>query len=618
MTANSHSLSNSEFFQKACKEVHPHFNRNQDLSGFDFDSLILPLLFQNPLLSKKGENSWVVPESFLNSPFNPSSNFVVVDIETTGGRPPQHRITELAALKMKDGKIVGEFSKLVNPDRSIPRNVVQLTGITEAMVADQPTLDKVLPDFLEFVENCVFVAHNADFDYRFIKYFALEYLGEKYDPEVLCTFKLAKKILPNFSKHNLGELSLIFGYEDLNTIRHRALDDARVTAFILNQLISFSHYAGLRTERDLLLFQEPLIENPPKFAKGISLSESKIEEIPKSKGIFLLQDSGDKTIYLNKSSDIQESVRGIFYPKKIGAKRFVKKLSSVTQIKTIPIMSELGMKLEVFRLSSKYKIPNPLPMVPGGGFLKINIQHENLPLVQASSSLSYRGDFFYGPFRKKSHLDSLLSSIYSVFPLNLFSFDGEKDQGKKSNFLRKMELIERLRIVLEGPLGLLPLEENIAFLLPLWGKKISESKLRKRFERLSLLLNDFSIHGPSVEKRDVIIVEPVQDRFSFVCYFVSQGLLSDNIKFKRNDIPFAELEKKISQTFNSEFEREKNVSKKELFESLIVADWLRRETIEGFVMPIFPNFKKEEIIGKLFSSLKDPFSLGKTIIISST
>ena len=105
MTLNSHSLSNSEFFKIACKEVHSHFNRNQNLTGFDFESLILPLLFQNPFLSKKKEGNWIVPETFLNSPFNPNSSFVVVDIETTGGRPPQHRITELAALKVENGKI---------------------------------------------------------------------------------------------------------------------------------------------------------------------------------------------------------------------------------------------------------------------------------------------------------------------------------------------------------------------------------------------------------------------------------------------------------------------------------------------------------------------------------
>lgn len=617
MTLNSHSLSNSEFFKIACKEVHSHFNRNQNLTGFDFESLILPLLFQNPFLSKKKEGNWIVPETFLNSPFNPNSSFVVVDIETTGGRPPQHRITELAALKVENGKITEEFSQLVNPDRPIPRNVVQLTGITDAMVSKQPTLEKVLPKFLEFVGDSVFVAHNADFDYRFIQYFSLEYLGETYEPEVLCTFKLAKKILPNFSKHNLGELSVIFGYETLNAIRHRALDDARATVYILINLISFCHYAGLRTKRDLLFFQEPLVLDPPEFAKGISLFASKIDEVPKVKGIFLLQDSADKTIYLNKSSDIKETVRGIFYPRKSGAKRFVKKLSSVTQIKTIPILSELGMKLEVFRLSNKFKVSNPLPMISGGGFLKINIQDEKFPLLQASSRFSYHGDFFYGPFRKKNHLDSLLSSIYSVFPLHLFSSNRETKEEKNQIIGIKEELIERLRLILEKSEDSFSFDENVDFLLSLWGNKLSESKLRKRLERLFLLLNNLSVNGASVEKKNIIIVEPGQDRFTFVCYLVSRGLLSDEIKFKRDDIPFADLEKRIFDTYDSISEIQREVSKKDLFESLIIADWLRRETLQGFVMPVFSNFKREELMNVFFSSLKDPFSLGKRVLISS-
>ena len=617
MNVNFHSLSDSEFFRVACKEVHSHFNRNQNLTGFDFESLILPLLFHNPLVKKKNEGNWIVPETFLNSPFNPSSSFVVVDIETTGGRPPQHRITELAAVKVKNGKIIEEFSKLINPDRSIPRNVVQLTGITEAMVSKKPTLEKVLPEFLEFVGDSIFVAHNADFDYKFIQYFTLQYLGKNYNPEVLCTFKLAKKILPNFSKHNLGELSMIFGYETLNAIKHRALDDARATAYILINLISFCHYAGLRTKGDLLGFQEPLVVDPPKLAKGISLSASKIKEVPTMKGIFLLQESSDKTIYLNKSSDINKTVQNIFYPKKSGAKRFVKKLSSVTEIKTIPVLSELAMKLEVFRLSNKFKVPNPLPMVSGGGFLKLNVENQKPPLAQVATHFSYRGDFFYGPFRKKNHLDSILSSIYSVFPLYLCSSDTVDENGdRKKNQIRK-ELIKRLRFVLEESLDPFSLDEHVTFLISLWGKKLSESKLKKRFQRLLLLLNNLSINGPSVERKDIIIVEPDQDRLSFVCYLVFQGLLVDEIKFSKDNIPFQKLEEKICNVYLSQVYTEKKVSKKDLFESSIIADWLRRETIEGFVMPVSSNFQREEFMEIFFSSLLNPFSLGKKITTSS-
>ncbi|MBE17238.1 MAG: hypothetical protein CMH79_00610 [Nitrospinae bacterium] len=613
MTVNSHSLSDSEFFKVACKEVHSHFNRNHNLAGFDFESLILPLLFENPILKKKNEGNWIVPETFLHSRFNPPSSFVVVDIETTGGRPPQHRITELAALKVKNGKIVEEFSQLVNPDRLIPRNVVQLTGITDEMVSKQPTLEKVLPKFLEFVGDSVFVAHNADFDYRFIQYFSLEYLGENYNPEVLCTFKLAKRILPNFSKHNLGELSMIFGYETSNVVRHRALDDAKATAYILINLISFCHYAGLRTKRDLLVFQEPLVINPPKFAKGILLSASKIEETPKLKGIFLLKDAADKTVYLNKSANIKETVHDIFYPRKNGAKRFVKKLSSVTKIKTIPILSELTMKLEVFRLSSKLKVSNPLPIVSGGGFLKINMQKEKFPLVQASTHFSYRGDYFYGPFRKKNHLDSLLSSVYSVFPLSIFSADAGIIEEKDKIVHIREELVHRLRIVLEKSLNSVSHEENLTFLLSLWGDKISESKLRKRYQRLLLLLNNLSVNGPSVERKNILIVEPGDNRTSFICYLIHEGLLVDEIKFKRDAIPFNELEKRICDIYDSQGRINKNVSKKTLFESSIIADWLRRETMEGFVMPVLSDFVKEEFMPMFFTSLQDPFSLGKKI-----
>ncbi|MBJ7288902.1 exonuclease domain-containing protein, partial [Williamsia sp.] len=124
------------------------------------------------------------------------TTFVVVDLETTGGSAATDRITEIGAVKVRGGEILGELATLVDPGRAIPQHIVALTGITEAMVYRAPRIDEVLPAFLEFAHGCVLVAHNAGFDMSFLRAAAAE-LGHPWTfRRVLCTVKLARRVLP--------------------------------------------------------------------------------------------------------------------------------------------------------------------------------------------------------------------------------------------------------------------------------------------------------------------------------------------------------------------------------------------------------------------------------------
>lgn len=105
--------------------------------------------------------------------------YIVLDIETTGLSKYMHNITEIAAVKIKDDKIVDEFHTLINPKEPIPRFITRLTGITNEMVKNSPTIKEALPDFLEFLGSTTIIAHNATFDYGFIEYNAKKHLGKK-------------------------------------------------------------------------------------------------------------------------------------------------------------------------------------------------------------------------------------------------------------------------------------------------------------------------------------------------------------------------------------------------------------------------------------------------------
>ncbi len=162
-----------------------------------------------------------------------SDSFVVFDIETTGFKPKFNKIIEIGAVKIVNGEIVEEFSEFINPERPIPYNIVQLTGIKDDMVINADTIDVVLPKFLEFSRDSVLVAHNAKFDTSFIQYYAKE-LGLPYNYTVLDTLSLSQIVYHNLGKYSLDRLCKYLGINLQD--HHRAIHDAKATAQIFQKL----------------------------------------------------------------------------------------------------------------------------------------------------------------------------------------------------------------------------------------------------------------------------------------------------------------------------------------------------------------------------------------------
>jgi DNA polymerase III epsilon subunit family exonuclease len=162
--------------------------------------------------------------------------WVVVDVETTGGSPEQgHRVTEVAAVRVSGGVVCESFSTLVNPERRIPSMITSITGITDAMVRDAPLFADVAPRLDGFLRGRVFVAHNASFDWRFLCSEMERSTGRTLHGRQLCTVKLARRLLPQLPSRSLDGLAIYFGL-DIES-RHRALDDAVATADVLLRLV---------------------------------------------------------------------------------------------------------------------------------------------------------------------------------------------------------------------------------------------------------------------------------------------------------------------------------------------------------------------------------------------
>jgi DNA polymerase-3 subunit epsilon len=191
-----------------------------------------------------------------------SLSYVVVDTETTGGRAYYgDRITEIAAVVVRDGKIVEMFETLVNPERPIPYFVSQLTNITWAMVKDAPTFDRIAPDVMRVLEGNVFVAHNAMFDWRFVAAELSRTANQRLRGRRLCTVGMARKVLPQLPRRSLDHVARYYGVEI--TGRHRAGGDALATAKCLIKMMADLADRGCDTWEDL----DALLRKPPKRRK---------------------------------------------------------------------------------------------------------------------------------------------------------------------------------------------------------------------------------------------------------------------------------------------------------------------------------------------------------------
>lgn len=208
-------------------------------------SAVFQLLGGDPRFQVDAEGVWRMDEARppLGRPLSELS-FAVVDVETTGGgRNRGHRITELAMVEVRGGRIVDEYRTLVNPGRRIPAGVTALTGITDEMVAAAPYFEHVAEEIRDRLAGKVFVAHNVAFDWGFVRSELVRALGEAPRPPRLCTVRMVRRLAPTLRHRNLDVVARHFGVEI--HARHPAHGDALATARVLLRLLDEAAGRGL-------------------------------------------------------------------------------------------------------------------------------------------------------------------------------------------------------------------------------------------------------------------------------------------------------------------------------------------------------------------------------------
>lgn len=222
--------------------------------------------------------------------------YTIIDIETTGGSYKRGKITEIAIYKFDGQSVVDEFVSLVNPEIYIPHNITLLTGITNEMVEKAPRFFEVAKRIVEITEGNVFVAHNASFDYNFIKA-EFESLGYVFERETLCTVKLSRSLLPGLPSYSLGNLCEVLGIN--NNARHRAAGDALATVELFKIL--------LEKNNGIILPDDPY----SRFSAGSLhplMSVNKLKVLPEKTGVYYLHDEDGDVLYIGKSKNIRRRV----------------------------------------------------------------------------------------------------------------------------------------------------------------------------------------------------------------------------------------------------------------------------------------------------------------------
>ena len=265
---------------------------------------------------------------------------VFVDIETTGGNASYDRITEVAILKIHNGQLVSEWSTLINPLTYIPEHIQQLTGIDNHMVRDLPAFQDIYKDIFERLSDSVFIAHNARFDYGFLKN-EFRRCEKLFRAPMLCTVKLSRNLFPHYKRHNLD--SIMQRHNISCSARHRAMGDARVLFEFMQTL-----YTALPVDQvDGVI--DTLLKRP---SLPTGLCEEDIEPLPDGPGVYLFYDRHRVPIYIGKSKNIRDRVLSHFSGDYRSAKE-MKISQNVGSIKHIKTAGELGALLEEARLIKK-------------------------------------------------------------------------------------------------------------------------------------------------------------------------------------------------------------------------------------------------------------------------
>jgi DNA polymerase III subunit epsilon len=229
-----------------------------------------------------------------------NKKFAIVDVETTGASPVFDRIIEIGIIRIENGEISDTFTTLINPQTTISPFIERITGIKSEDLVGAPTFDEVNNRIEELLDGAVFIAHNARFDYGFVKN-ELKRSGVSYNSKCLCTVRLSRKLYPHYKKHDLSSIIDRFDFECRN--RHRAYDDAKVLWDFICHIQKTGKEEKMNEAIQVLLSENTL----PQF-----LNEKSIKKLPEGPGVYVFYGENEDVLYVGKSKNVRFRVLSHF------------------------------------------------------------------------------------------------------------------------------------------------------------------------------------------------------------------------------------------------------------------------------------------------------------------
>ncbi len=330
--------------------------------------------------------------------------FVVVDLETTGGSPKDNAITEIGAVKVRGGAVLGEFQTLVDPGCAIPPYISVLTGITSMMVAAAPRIGAVLPGFLEFARGAVLVAHNAPFDMGFLKAACAENglawpAAASIDTAVLARRLLSRDEVPNCK---LATLAPYFSATTSPT--HRALDDARATVDVLHGLFERLGPLGITSLEELTGLTRQV--DPERLRK-----RHLADAVPRGPGVYLFRGPRDEPLYVGTSNDLRTRVRSYFSSSEQRS-RITEMVGLAQRVEAIPCAHDLEAAVRELRLIAEHKPRyNRRSRFPERA-LWIRLTEEPFPRLSVVRRVRPGAGVFLGPFPDRRAADAAVAAVH--------------------------------------------------------------------------------------------------------------------------------------------------------------------------------------------------------------
>ena len=337
------------------------------------------------------------------------TEYIFIDTETTGCRPTIDRVIDIGFFHVVDNEIINVWQQLINPEIAIPINIQRLTGIDDDMVADAPVFADIASELASMIKGKIFVAHNARFDYAFIRN-EMKRIGISFQAKTLCTVKLSRKLFPQEQRHNLDAIAARFNLDV--TTRHRALADADL-------LVQFFKHLPNHIPPEKL--QEILNKSLKEHILPDGIAKEIIEELPETAGVYRFYGESGALLYVGKSNCIRDRVLSHFS----GDHLSNKEMQLSQQVKSIDHISTAGELGALLKEAQLIKYDKPI-------FNRQLRRHKNLftwelqtaaqnyhtlKVIPCDDVTSINLNAIYGLFRLKRSAEQALRELVNEYSL---------------------------------------------------------------------------------------------------------------------------------------------------------------------------------------------------------